>query len=519
MGREGRGGVVAAGHRLTAEAGARAFAEGGNAVDAALAAVMASFACESPLTALGAGGHMLVHGFGDDVALDFFVEVPGRDAGERAELVEAEIWFNERVPQTFHVGAASCAVPGVPAGLAHAASRWASLPFGVLAEPAVELASRGVEMTAEQAYFHEILDPILSLEAEGAASYSPAGRPLLAGERLAMPDLADGLRLLAAEGAEPFYRGETARRIVDFVAERGGIIGAADLAAYRPVEREPVRVAFAGRELVTNPPPSSGGVLIALALAALERADRRDVESIVRAMAAIQALRDADFAARLAVPGFADELLADDHIARITASAEAAGPLPGSAPGGRLGSTTHVTAVDVAGRCASVTCSNGSSSGIVVPGTGVHLNNMLGEQDLNPLGFHRFEPGVRMPSMMSPSVVLGPGGLELGLGSGGSNRIRSAILQVVLRATRESMPLEAAIAAPRVHFENGEVQAEPGADPAALAALEASGATVERWDAPNVFFGGVHAVARDGEGRLEGAGDPRRGGAVAAAGS
>jgi gamma-glutamyltranspeptidase/glutathione hydrolase len=151
---------------------------------------------------------------------------------------------------------------------------------------------------------------------------------------------------------------------------------------------------------------------------------------------------------------------------------------------------------------------------LVVPGTGVHVNNMLGEQDLNPFGFHVLSAGRRMPSMMAPTVVLRDGELEAGLGSGGSNRIRSAILQFILRLIADGLPAQEAVDAARVHFEDGVVQAEPGVDPDALSRLERR-LPVVRWRRRNLFFGGVHAVARDPEtGELRGGGDPRRGGAV-----
>jgi gamma-glutamyltranspeptidase/glutathione hydrolase len=183
-----------------------------------------------------------------------------------------------------------------------------------------------------------------------------------------------------------------------------------------------------------------------------------------------------------------------------------------------LGSTTHISVLDGEGMCASVTCSNGSGSGVLVPGTGVILNNMLGEEDLNPLGFHRITPGRRVPSMMAPTVVLREGEIVLGVGSAGSNRIRSAILQTVVRTVEQGLPVAAAIEAPRLHFEAGVLQAEPGIDEAALARLEAAGIVVARRPTINLFFGGVQAVARDpSSGALSGGGDPRRGGAVATA--
>src|SRR5437588_259176 len=183
--------------------------------------------------------------------------------------------------------------------------------------------------------------------------------------------------------------------------------------------------------------------------------------------------------------------------------------------GSRLGSTTHIAVIDAAGGCATVTCSNGSCSGVIVPGTGVHLNNMLGEEDFNPLGYHRHEPGRRIPSMMAPTVVLRDGAPEVALGSAGSNRIRSAILQTILRVMDDGLPAEQAVAAPRVHYEGRMVEAEPGVDDSALVALEQAGWRVQRFRERNLYFGGVQAVARDPEsGELSGGGDPRRGGAA-----
>jgi gamma-glutamyltranspeptidase / glutathione hydrolase len=490
-------GVVAAGHPLTAEAGARVLREGGNAVDAAVAAVLTSFVTESPLTGLGAGGYMLVHtGASDAVVLDFFIAAPGADGVVRgSELVPIPVHFTPTAVQVFHVGAASCGVPGTPAGLVAALERFGTVPLSDLAAPPARLAREGVMINAEQAYFVRILAPILTHYEEAAAIYAPKGELLVEGDSLRFPELGDALERLGAEGAEPFYRGEIAAAISDWVLERGGTLARSDLAAYEPIVREPVAAGFAGRRVLTNPPPSSGGILIAYALELLERAEDGGLVSVVEAMRAAQEARTEEFLEGLSDEGFAGRFLAD-----------------------RLGSTTHITAVDAEGRCASVTCSNGTGSGLVVPGTGVHVNNMLGEEDLNPLGFHGHPAGRRLPSMMSPTVVLRDGELEAGLGSGGSNRIRSAVLQTILRLVVDGLPAQDAVIAPRVHFEAGAVQAEPGVDEAGLEELERRGYEVVRWSERNVFFGGVHAVARDpGTGELHGGGDPRRGGAVAVA--
>ena len=499
-------GVVAAGHQLTAEAGAAVLREGGNAVDAAVAAVLASFAVESPLTGFGAGGYMMVHGGGETTLIDFFVAAPGRDGIERqAELVAVPVHFDAETEQTFFVGPASCGVPGTAAGLVRALERFGSMPLVDLVGAGIRLARDGAPINAQQAYILEILEPIHERLAGTRELYAPEGRRLREGDTFRFPELARALERFAAEGAEPFYRGAVATALSEFVVAGGGTLGPRDLSEYAPLERRPIRAPFRGAEVLTNPPPSSGGILIAYALGLLERlSERSGPEQLVAAMDATNKLRGIEFAEALYEEGMETGFL--DSAGLDLAAADL------------LGSTTHISVLDADGVCANVTCSNGSGSGVLVPGTGVILNNMLGEEDLNPLGFHRIEAGRRVPSMMAPTVVLRDGEVELGVGSAGSNRIRSAILQTVVRAVEQGMPVAAAVEAPRLHFEGGLLQAEPGIDEAALARLEAGGTAVARRPQINLFFGGVQAVARDREtGVLSGGGDPRRGGAVATA--
>jgi gamma-glutamyltranspeptidase / glutathione hydrolase len=497
-------GVVAAGHPLTAEAGAAVLREGGNAVDAAVCAVLASFAVESPLTGFGAGGYMMVHAGGETTLIDFFVAAPGLDEIQRtAELVPVPVRFDAETTQTFYVGPASCGVPGTAAGLAHALDRFGSMPLASLVGPGVRLAREGAPVNHGQAYILEILAPIHDQMTGTRELYAPGGRCLGEGDLFRFPELGDALERFAAEGAEPFYKGDVAAAISDFVIEHGGIVGPGDLASYSAVERPPIVASFRGTAVVTNPPPSSGGILIAYCLGLLERlGPESGPEQLVAAMGAANGRRDLAFAESLYEEGmevgFLDPAGLDLAVADL------------------LGSTTHISVLDAGGTCASVTCSNGSGSGVLVPGTGVILNNMLGEEDLNPAGFHLIAPGRRVPSMMAPTMVLRGGEIVLALGSAGSNRIRSAILQTVVRAVEQGFPVAAAVEAPRLHFEQGLVQAEPGIDAAALGRLEARGVPVARRPAINLFFGGVQAVARDPRsGALSGGGDPRRGGAVA----
>jgi gamma-glutamyltranspeptidase/glutathione hydrolase len=516
-------GVVAAGHPVTAEAGAQVLRDGGNAVDAAICAVLTSFVTESPLTGFGAGGFMLVHDGGEDVLIDFFVAAGGADGIERkAELVPIPVYFDQ-TPQTFNCGAASCGVPGNPAGLERAMERFGSMPLTELVKPGTRLGREGVEVNAAQAYILKILNPILTSTPEAAALYAPEGKALVEGDNFRYPEMADALERFGAEGAEPYYRGEVARRVCEWIRDRGGTLGLDDMDSYEPIEREPVRAAFRGTEVLTNPPPSSGGILIAYSLGLLERlGERSGVDQLVAVTEAANAHREEDFHEGLHDPGYLAGFLDPGRLDAVTdriREGQWVGGLGGaggpSDPSDRLGSTTHIAVLDAGGMCASVTCSNGTSSGMLVPGTGVHVNNMLGEEDLNPHGFHRIPPGRRVSSMMAPTVALRDGEIVLGLGSAGSNRIRSAILQVVVRALEEGLDAGEAVRAGRLHFEAGTVQAEPGVDEAGLADLERRGVPVVRWKRENLYFGGAQAVLRDpAGGSLSGGGDPRRGGAV-----
>jgi gamma-glutamyltranspeptidase/glutathione hydrolase len=484
-------GVVAAGHPLTAGAGADVLRAGGNAVDAALASLMTAFVAEPLLTGLGAGGYMLVvPPAGEPVLLDFFVEAPGHgaDLETRAPLVAVDVDFGDAV-QLFNIGAASCGTYGTPKGIEAAAQRFGSLPLADLAAPAAALARRGVAVNAEQAYVFTILEPILASTPEARGLYWPSDRSPQTGEVLSDPGLADALERLGRDGAAPFYTGDIGAAISEWVCARGGVLTREDLAGYEAVPREPVRVAYRGRDVLTNPPPNAGGILLGYTLGLLERTSGPPGPlELVTAMESAHSERTPAFLDGLAEPGF---------LARFMAS--------------RLGATTHIAVLDGDGWACSVTTTNGEGSGLVVPGTGVHVNNMMGEQDLSPLGFFTHPPGRRLPSMMAPTAVLRAGEPELVLGSAGSNRIRSAILQVIVNVVDRGMAVQAAVDAPRLHFEADMIYVEPGIDEAPLV-----GRTVARFRALNLFFGGVQAVARDPVGALTGGADPRRGGAVVA---
>ena len=413
-------GAIAAGHRLTAEAGAEILAEGGNAVDACLAAGFASWVAESPLTGPGGGGFMLVHRARDRTTrlLDFYVAIPGLGLGDAttAEMESVDVEFTSESTQVFRIGAASCAVPGAVAGLEAAHRAYGSVPWARLIEPAVSLARNGIEMTPEQAYLHGIVDLILRHTDEGRAVYENDGSRLVAGDKLVMEDLATTLETLSERGSEDFYRGELARQVVSHVRERGGAITARDLAEYRVIRRRPVRAGYLGHEFESNPPPSSGGVLIGYGLRLLEAlgsggkpGSAEAITALVDVMREEARARDGRFGRELYRGGLARRLYAESAVREAVERMRVGDPAAEAAtPRG----TTHISVVDERGNAASLSTSTGSGSGVIVPGTGIYLSNMLGEFDLVPRR-SRSRPGLRLTSMMAPSMrsprTVGPG--------------------------------------------------------------------------------------------------------------
>jgi gamma-glutamyltranspeptidase/glutathione hydrolase len=325
----------------------------------------------------------------------------------------------------------------------------------------------------------------LSLSEAGRQLYTRGGRSLAVGERLVNADLAAFLERLA-ESAAPvdFAEAGLAKQIAADMEKGGGHVSVADLVAYRVHERAPLTFDYRGVQVLANPPPAFGGTLVEISLRLLEAGGEMPpwgsaahVERLVDGMIETEAAR-----AR----------------GEVTARLQ-------SAQG-----TTHVSICDAEGNVASMTTSNGESSGYIVPGTGVMLNNMLGEEDLHPGGFHACPPGERVASMMCPTVLLRDDTPWLVLGSGGSKRIRTALAQVISNTVDYGMDPRSAVEAPRLHWDGSVVQLEPGGGAAAIAALAARW-SLNRWSQRNLYFGGVHAV---GPGPV-GAGDPRRGGSVA----
>jgi gamma-glutamyltranspeptidase/glutathione hydrolase len=453
--------AVAAGHPATVDAGIEILGAGGSAADAAVAASLASCVAETVMTGFLGGGHAIYYeaASGRIRNLDCFVTVPGLGAEPReTELIRLEVPFGTELVH-YAVGAASCGVPGLPAGLDALWRAHGRLPWPVVVEPALRLARGPVELLPAHAACLEMLAPVMTMN-EGAAMYAPGGRLLAVGDGLEQPGLARALEIVAAEGADSVYRGTIAQALLDLSDERGGLLTRDDLRAFEAVWAPPVVLAYADVSLRT----------------------RAGLSGVPAALAALPRLRG---------------LPEDERVPALVAAL--AGP-------GHDGHTTNLVAVDPEGNACVLTTSLGLGAGDFLPGLDLHLNSMLGEVDLlrGPL-----DPGERMGSMMAPTLAVGADGrVVLAIGAAGGTRLRTALVGVTASVLDEGLSAEEAVARPRVHPAAGTVHAEPGVDEGGLAALAARGWHVRRWPAQHHYFGGVSLVTPDGA-----VGDRRRSGA------
>ncbi len=447
--------AVAAGHPATASAGAAVLAAGGNAADAAVAASLVSCVAETLMTGLLGGGYAIYYDAGSGTVrnLDCFVSVP---TGAGAPMESLPIQFGDELVD-YAIGASSCAVPGLPAGLDAIWRAHGRLPWADLVEPALSVARAGVAMPKAHASCLAMLEPVMTLR-EGAELYSPGGRLLAEGDLLLQPGLVPALELVRDEGAPSVYTGSIAAALVQLMMLRQGSVTTADLASYAAAWSDPVECSFAGRR--------------------------------VRTRAGLSGLPET--LERLDPAGGADALLE---------ALEYEGTIDGH--------TTNISVVDADGSACVLTSSLGLGSGDWLPGLDLHLNSMLGETDLvrEPL-----RPGARMASMMAPTLVFDAEGLELAAGAAGGTRLRTALVGVLAAVLHEGVPPQQAIDRPRFHPAGHVLNAEPGVDERWLARLEARGREVRRWAGLHHYFGGVSAVGRTGVGA-----DPRRSGAVSLA--
>jgi gamma-glutamyltranspeptidase/glutathione hydrolase len=512
-------GVAASGSAEVSRTAVEILEAGGNAFDAALGALCTAAIAEPLLVSLGGGGFMLALPDGQKPRVyDFFCQTPSRRR-PTAELDFYPIMANfGTAAQEFHIGMGSIAVPGIIAGIFEAHRELGRMPLQDIMTPAIELARGGVRVDEFHHYIIRILRPIMQATPASFRLFeSPAhpGRLIRVGELLCNPQAADSLEALTREGQALFYRGEWAAQFARDCLERGGHITREDLASYQVERREPVVFRYRGTRCAINPPPSPGGCLIAFALGVISDWDssKESWGSVGHAMNLLRGMRAASVARHhyKLESGLEREkmerLLGEETVREWQQGLELNSLFSRG--------TTHISVADRAGNIASLTASNGEGCAYVLPGTGIMLNNMLGEEDLNFGGFHRWKENVRLASMMSPAVAELADGTRIALGTGGSNRIRSAITQVLVNLLDFGMSLEQAVTASRMHLEGDMLSIEAGFPEDAVTALTSAVPQHHLWPESNLFFGGVHTVSIKHGGIFDGAGDPRRGGVVA----
>jgi gamma-glutamyltranspeptidase/glutathione hydrolase len=492
-------GSVASGHPLTSRAAIEMLKAGGNAFDAVISAGFASAVAEPTLSSLGGGGFLLAHinENNKDILFDFFVNTPGLNNARviRPVMKPVEIKFPS-CTQLFHTGYGSVAVPGMLKGMLYIYKRLCTLPIGTILNPALSYLEEGIVVNEIQESIMEYLRPIFTSSDYGRQMYMKEGLYAKKNDRIFNPLLKKFLGNVM-ENTDDFYGGVIAERLVKNVSEQDGLVTKDDLLSYRVIEREPLLIRYRDRVIITNPLPSFGGALLELSLKLMENVDlsRLPHGSEGHVIGLIELLKGID-SYRSEKGGGRTEELVRSYIQNITEKTTI------STQG-----TTHISVVDETGNAASMTISNGSGSGCFVPGTGIMLNNMMGEEDLHPEGFFISPSGQRVSSMMSPTILTRNGKVEAALGSGGSKRIRTAILHVLINIIDYHYPLQEAIEASRFHYEDGVIQAEPDVKDSVVNKLKQH-YSVNVWSSKNMYFGGVHAVKGD----MSGWGDSRRDG-------
>ncbi|MFQ5528875.1 MAG: gamma-glutamyltransferase [Gemmatimonadota bacterium] len=499
--RVARSGVaVASSTKIAADAGAAVARAGGNAVDAAIAAAWVGAVAEPGICAPGCGGFATIWGPEyEPVTIDGYIEMPGRGLsadrfGKETRLVRLD--YGGGV--SMHVGHGSVGTPGGPAALAMASERYGRVPWSTALEPAIELARDGFDLSPPARHYLEFSGTkVFGWHPDSRKALHHADGSLFkVGERVLIEHLADSLERLARYGVADFYTGEIGHTIASDMADNGGLITVEDLAQYQPVVREALVGPVGDWIVATNPPPAIGGVILGAMLRLVgERPSdpwsRDDVERFVEVQKSVLGYRR-------------DHVDMREDIATAIAEMQAAFRSP---------STVHTSSVDSDGLACSITLSAGYGSGVMVPGTGMWLNNCLGEIELNRRGLHTWPAGARLVSNMSPTVARDATGRVLSIGSPGADRITTAILQVFANHANAGMSLAESITHPRLHLEMTEDGPQMVTEP---------GIPTDLGDVPwrtmpnlSMYFGGVGVAEWSPASGLAAEADPRRSGGTA----
>jgi gamma-glutamyltranspeptidase/glutathione hydrolase len=498
--------AIAATGPASAEAGIAAARAGGNAVDAAVAAMVAAMTTEPGIVSgLGGAFVSIWPAHGEPELVDGNVEMPGRGLPRHrfgAGLREIRTDYGGGL--TFHAGHGSAATPGAFAALGVAHERHGTAAWRDVLAPSIVAAREGYRIGGAAASYLALMGESVFGWDEHTAPLvrTPDGKVVRSGDVARNPDVAQSLEQVADRGARELYEGDLAARIAADCDARGGLITAADLAAYEAVVRTPVRLTLGDFDVATNPPPSVGGPMLAVMLGQLAATAGHgwDWSRVIDIQHQVLAYRHRvhDRSADLDADGLA--LL--EAVERYGLAG-----LPTSS------STAHVSAADSDGTVCAITASSGYGSGATVPGTGLLLNNCLGEPELNRLGLHALTPGTRLASNMAPTVARRADGAALAIGSPGADRITTALMQVLGRHCLDETPLQDAIDAPRVHvrfLDDATPRVDHEGAAGAAEAAAALGLAAFSHGGLSMFFGGVGAAVVRADGSLEAAGDPRR---------
>jgi len=494
--------AVATTSQISADAAAEVADLGGNAVDCGIAAAMCSINTQPGVCALAGGAFLTIWAPGQQaVTIDGNVAVPGAGlpAGKQAKADTVRLDYGGGVETL--VGASSVAIPGTLAALYLASQTYGRLAWAQLLAPAIRAARDGFPLAAACRYYLEYSGEVIFGRSDDGhrALHEKNGDLRPAGSKIIVPHLADTLTAIADEGAEIFYTGELGQRITDHVRENDGLLTEDDLRNYKPVVRKALTIEVGGWQLATNPPPAIGGAC----LAALQQAfgtqafsewDAQSMTRLVRAQAAVMSYRQVKL-------DIADEVIRPiDELLKLAQSGQLLSKWAS-------GSTVHTSSVDSEGLACSITASSGYGSGDMPAGTGLWLNNCLGELELNRQGLAAGPPGKRLPSNMAPSIAR-KGKTVLSVGSPGADRITTALHQFLVNFVQLGLDLASAVAHPRLHLkidgDDSSLAFEAGFEPPDV------GLPTTRFSDINMYFGGVVAALAHSGGTFEVAADPRR---------
>jgi gamma-glutamyltranspeptidase/glutathione hydrolase len=515
----GTRGMVVTNHPLASAAGAEMLAGGGNAIDAAVAALFALTVVEPMMVGICGGGmaHLRLAD-GRHVVIDGLSTAPAASHAASFRPVSDKLPdYQETEGRANALGPRAVAVPGSLKGWCEALARFGTLSLADAMAPAIRLAARGYTVTPYLAECTLEVAGDLARDPTIAARYLPDGRPLAAGTRLVMGDYAETLRLIAREGPDALHGGSLGAIVADHIEGAGGFLARGDLAAYRTIERAPVRGTYRGYEIVGPPPPSSGGVHVIQMLNILEGHDIGAMgfgsPDALHLVAEALKIAFADRAVGTADPAFVEvpvaALLDKGYAAELRARIDMRravvwGPGIASSRPTESPHTTHVTVADGAGNIVTSTQTINSTFGarFMVPGTGIVPNNYMYLFDPHPGRALSIAPGKRVTTSMSPLMALKDGKPVFALGLPGGLRIFGSAMQALLNLIDHGMALQEAVEAPRLWTQGAAVEIEAGFPESVREALREHGHDIAVM--PHVA-GGMNAIKFDADGTMTGA--------------